>query len=468
MSSARFGILLRPRAEGLSGCVWLRFGLRFVAGLALVLGLLAGCAGSSVAPEGGSRPLVILHTNDFHGHIAPADESAGAARIAEFFNTQRAQHKNVLVLDAGDAISGTPVSTLFSGLPIFEVMNLMGYDLGLVGNHEFDHGWRQIEKFRASVDYPLLAATARGPDGALLGDMPYSIVERGGMRIGVIGVLTETTPSMITPLGNEGTTFASVESTLRSLVAKLRPQVDVLVVLSHTGHEREQALAAAVPGIDVIVGGHSHTRVEQPLLIGKTIVAQAHEYGKAVGVLKLEVVPGGPVKLVQGYLVDAEAMQASDPRIASIVADWEKKVAEQVDFEIAQSSRLIQGAELRNWMERILRERTGADLAYYNAGGVRDAIRPGPVTARTIWNIEPFGNSVVTLHLTGAQVQSLLADNHEDSAIALDQTSVYRLATNSFVGAHLRKTYGDAVTVQDTGLLVRDLLIDAAKSGGLP
>jgi len=138
--------------------------------LFLLLVLATGCAGvggtaSVDASANDSRSLIILHTNDFHGHIAHEGtgegESAGAARIAAYFAAQRATHDNVLVVDAGDAISGTPVSTLFQGVPIFEVMSAMGYDYGLIGNHEFDHGWQQLEAFRAAAEFPLLAATAR-------------------------------------------------------------------------------------------------------------------------------------------------------------------------------------------------------------------------------------------------------------------------------------------------------------------
>ena len=438
--------------------------------LVLVVAATSACQSSTPEELSRSTSLVIVHTNDFHGHIAEADESAGAARIAQFFTRMRDQHENVLVLDAGDAISGTPVSTLFSGEPIFEVMNSMGYDLGLLGNHEFDHGWRQIEKFRAAVDFPLLGANARGPGGELLADLPYQIVTRGELKIGVIGVLTESTPSMITPLGNEGVTFGEARATLLELVPVLRPQVDVLVVLSHIGHVKEQALAASVPGIDVIVGGHSHTRISDPVQIGNTVVVQAYEYGKAVGVVELEVATNNDagVSLKQGYLVDASAMLDADPEVASIVSEWEAKVSAQVDFEIAQADRLIAPDELRGWMEWVIREHTGADISYYNRGGVRDAIRPGPVTARTIWNLEPFGNSVVTVRLTGAQVLSLLAINGDEAGIELDHNKIYVLATNSFIGAHARKTFGESVELQDAGVLVRDVLIDAIKQNGLP
>ena len=120
------------------------------------------------------------------------------------------------------------------------------------------------------------------------------------------------------------------------------------------------------------------------------------------------------------------------------------------------------------WMEQVIREHTGAELAYYNRGGVRDAIRAGPVTIRSIWKVEPFGNSIVTLRLSGSQVRQLLADNRDEAGIQLDDEKIYQLATNSFVGAHAVRTFGEEIVLQDTGVLVRDALIQRVKSGGLP
>ena len=114
------------------------------------------------------KQLVIVHTNDFHGHISEENEYAGAARIAAFVNMVRQENNAVLVLDAGDAISGTPVSTLFKGTPIFEVLNHVGYDAATLGNHEFDHGYQQIRIFRDTIEHPLISANAYSPNGELI------------------------------------------------------------------------------------------------------------------------------------------------------------------------------------------------------------------------------------------------------------------------------------------------------------
>ena len=124
--------------------------------------------------------LVVLHTNDFHGYISSdGDRAAGLARIATYFDRERARSSKVLALDAGDCVSGTPVSTLFQGRPIFEAMTAVGYDAVVLGNHEFDYGWREILAYRDIADFPLLSANARGPAGELIADCALRDAEFG-------------------------------------------------------------------------------------------------------------------------------------------------------------------------------------------------------------------------------------------------------------------------------------------------
>ncbi len=419
------------------------------------------------AANAGDRSLLILHTNDFHGHISASEHGAGAARIAAHIKQTRASRHDVLVLDAGDAISGTPVSTLFKGVPVFEVMSAMGYDFGLLGNHEFDHGWRHVAELRRAATFPLLGATAHGPDGTLLADAPWAIVERGDVRVAVIGVLTARTPAMIVPTGNEGLRFDEPETVLRRLVPELRRQADLVVVLSHTGHPEELELARSVPGIDVIVGGHSHTALDTPVQVGETWVVQAHEYGKAVGYLELRI-SGDAVELVDGGLLRAAELPDADAGVARLVARWEQQVSAKVDFRIAAARRTIYPDELKNWMEQVLRRRTGADIGYYNRGGVRDAIRRGDVTARDVWTVEPFGNTVVTMLLTGTQIHAMLQRSSDTITQRVRAEKTYRVATNSYIGDHMVQRFGPSIELRDTGVLVRDVLIDAIRDGDLP
>lgn len=417
------------------------------------------------------RPLVIIHTNDFHGHIAEENEYAGAARIASLVKATRATNPAVLVLNAGDSISGTPVSTMFRGSPIFEVLNLVGYDAAVLGNHEFDHGYERIEKFREIADYPLLAANAFAPDGSLIGDAPMLIQEVGGISVAIIGLITDYTPNMITPTGNEGITFAPPLYTLSALVRAVRPRVDLVVALTHIGHEEEKELAARVPGIDIIVGGHSHTRVEPPVQVGDTWVVQAAYYGSHVGYLDMVVdTETNRLERFNGRLIPAADLPAGDPAVAALVTSWESRVSELVDVSIASSARDYTKAELQPRLEKILAEATGTPFGFYNMGGIRDIVRKGPISARNIWNLEPFGNTLVTVTTDGATLKAILnmdgESHYRTESIIEDDT--YTFGTNSFVGAQAKRKYPDQVQVRDLGQLVRDVLIDHIRLKGIP
>ncbi|MFT6117609.1 MAG: 2',3'-cyclic-nucleotide 2'-phosphodiesterase (5'-nucleotidase family), partial [Candidatus Azotimanducaceae bacterium] len=416
------------------------------------------------------RQLVIIHTNDFHGHIQQTDEYAGAARIAALVNESRAQNPGVLVLNAGDSISGTPVSTLFNGLPIFEVLNKVGYNASALGNHEFDHGYKQIKQFRRIANYPLLSANALGPDGELIADDDSLVMQINGIRVGIIGLITDNTPNMIIPTGNENLTFSAPEATLRAQVEKLDPLVDLVIVLSHVGHEEERALAAAVDNIDIIVGGHSHTRVDPPVRINNTYVVQANHYGADVGYLNIEVdTTTHSMSQFSGKLIRANDLPAPDPSVAALVNHWEQKVAKVVDHPIATAARDYTKEELQVFFEDLIAAETGADFGFYNMGGIRDRIRQGTVTMRTIWQIEPFGNSMVTVTASGAVVKNMLTmdDEIHHRFSEVDDAQIYRVATNGFVAAQLNRSAPGQITIQDANELMRDVLIRLIKAAGI-
>lgn len=418
-----------------------------------------------------AEELVILHTNDFHGHIKATQRYAGAAKISAYVDDLKARHPAVIFLDAGDAISGTPVSGMFKGDPIFEVMNLMGYDFGLIGNHEFDHGYRKIARFREIAAHPLLSANALGPDGRLLGDAPYALLERDGIKIGIIGLLTETAPTLFTPIGNEGLTFLKPADLLRELIPELRPQVDVLILLSHIGHENELKLADEFPALDVIIGGHSHTLVEHPIRVGNTLVAQANHYGTHLGIIKLKL-EGTPLSITEtfGDLIAADELPEGKPEVENLVSLYESKVEALVDVTLTQVDYDYSADALQPLLENILATAAGTDLGYYNRTGIRDQLARGDVTARMVWNIEPFGNTLVKMTLSGADLLILLSQEPSlhHAANDIDPKRQYSLATNSFIASHASLTFGEDITTLDTGLMIRDILIEHLRDQGLP
>ena len=416
------------------------------------------------------RQLVILHTNDFHGHIAEENEYAGAARIAALVKETRATYPGVLVLDGGDRVSGTPVSSLYKGVPIIEVLNEVGYDAAALGNHEFDHGYLQMLKFKDIAEFPFITANAFAPDGTLLADAPSMIKTVNGIKVGIIGLVTETTPDIIIPAGNEGISFAPAAEMLKPMVTALRPQVDLLIVLSHVGHEEELELARDIKGIDVIVGGHSHTKVLPPVKVGDTYVVQAGYYGAYVGKLDITVDTDADVMTAfNGILIPAAELPAPLKKVDRIVQRWEKKVSRQVDFQIASADRDYSKVEMQPFLQQILTEATGADFGFYNMGGIRDVFRAGKVTARHLWNIEPFGNQLVTVTATGRVIKRILSDeaNQAQRIASLDDDKTYRFATSDFVAAQAERSHGTDVIIQNQSKLVRDILISYIKTNGL-
>ena len=414
--------------------------------------------------------LVVLHTNDFHGYISPdGDRAAGLARIATYFDRERARSSKVLALDAGDCVSGTPVSILFQGRPIFTVMTAVGYDAVVLGNHEFDYGWREILAYRDIADFPLLSANARGPAGELIADAPFATLSLEDLRVGIVGVTTERTREITTAKGNEGVTFDGEIASVRSAVDSIKAHVDIVILLSHAGHSADSTLAEAVDDIDLIVSGHSHTVLDQPQIVRGTPIVRAGAYTSHVGHVQLLYDhDAGQVTKVKGFVVPAAQLPQPDPEVAAIVAKWEARVSERVDVTIGHTERNWSEEEMYVLVEHILATRSGSDLGFYNKGGVRNRLFQGKITARHIWNIHPFGNQLAIVQILGKDIGGKLSERLTATGAALDPDHLYTVATNSFVVEPSRRELliGTAKSVQIEEVLIRDVVINYIKKGG--
>lgn len=413
--------------------------------------------------------ILILCTRDLHGHLKSEGEYAGFARIAAYFKKMKSQRADVLILDAGDCISGTPVATIFKGEPIFEIMSAMGYDVGVLGNHEFDHGWKMIDTFKKIATFPLLSANAYSPDNKLLGDGPTIILDVDGVVVGIIGVITESTPYEVIKTGNEGIRFKPVIQAVKEHLPMVKEKCDLLIVLAHVGFEGEKRLARSIDGIDLIVGGHTHPLLKEPVKIGNTYIFQATEYGSHIGKVEVKVdLEAKKVIEVKGELIRASDLPPPDKDVQNLVEKWERKVSEKVDFEIAISGKAWTESELKILFEKILKESTGSDFGYYNARGIRDKIYKGPVTARHIWNIEPFGNTIVMVTMKGRNIAGALRKQLDKQNIIIEPDKEYIIATNNFVEEHAERYIGkDFVYVENTNILVRDAVIEYIQKNGV-
>lgn len=217
--------------------------------------------------------LVILHTNDTHSRIEPllpTDRTApgmgGVVRRASYIDQMRAENKQVLLLDAGDFLQGTPYFNLFKGEVEIKTMNLMRYDAATLGNHEFDYGLETLEKVVSLANFPIVSSNYDFSGTPLSGMIkPFVILKKGKLRIGVIGINIQP-KGLIAADNYDGMKFLDPEETANKLAEKLRVEqkCDLVICLSHLGYGADVRLAESSRNIDLIIGGHSHTYLQEP------------------------------------------------------------------------------------------------------------------------------------------------------------------------------------------------------------
>jgi len=382
--------------------------------LAVSLFLFCLVAGSWAAET--AKPFRILHINDFHGfalpHELPGQKGlfGGIAFLAAKVNDLRGGKPSIL-LSAGDMIQGNIWANFSEGKSVIDVMNTMKFDGMVVGNHEFDYGQEVLRERIKEARFPVLGANVSG----LSGLQPFMVMTVNGATIGVIGVVTTETPVTTSPKNVRGLTFAPVAETVRFYAEMLRPGVDVLVVLSHLGFVEDMELARTVQGIDLIVGGHSHTKVENGRQVGSTLVVQAWAHGLTVGVVD-GVVEDGKITALSARLEDIVPVPGADDRkITSLVQAYEEKVGARMNEVVGRAVVPLDMTEARrkesnlgNLVADILRSTAAADGAIINGGGLRESIMPGPVRVRDIYSALPFDNYLIAIKLTGRQIVSVL------------------------------------------------------------
>lgn len=360
--------------------------------------------------------LRILYINDFHGFAEShkrlgSDELTGGIANLAFRAEELRGEKPSVFIAAGDMIQGDTWANVFDGKPAIEVMNAMRFDAMVVGNHEFDFGRDVLEQRIREAHFPVLAANVTGSKFL----RPYAIQEIGGIRVGIIGVVTEDTPSATHPRNVAGLTFSPVAPVVERYIAELKTKTDVIVVLSHIGYNADMTLAGQVNGIDVIVGGHSHTKAVKHITVGNTIIVQAWEHALVLGVLDLTI-ESGKITGAESRLepISPDKIR-KDEKIAAIVDTYAEKVGESMNRTIGEAASDLdcdnarsQESNLGNFVADIIRKKSGADAAIINGGGLRASIRKGPVTIGNIYSTLPFNNYIVAIRLTGQQIKDAL------------------------------------------------------------
>ncbi len=360
--------------------------------------------------------LRILHVNDFHGFAeayAPLGSSeplGGVAYLAGKVNALR-REKPTLLLAAGDMIQGNNWANMSRGASVIEAMNAMQFDAMVLGNHEFDFGQEELKKRISESAFPILGANVEGLDRL----KPFVIKEIDGVRVGIIGIVTEETPVATHPRNVSGLEFLSCTEIVEKSIRELKNRADIIVVLSHIGHAADRALAEKVKGIDVIVGGHSHTKILKPVRIGNTLIVQAWEHGKALGILDLTI-REGKIAGYDGRLEEVKPQSGKEDRgILALVEKYKRRMDTVLNVGIGEAKTDLDGENVRkretnlgNFIADIIRQASNADAAIINGGTIRTSISQGEIRIRDVYAVLPFDNYIVAIMLTGKAITEAL------------------------------------------------------------
>ncbi|MDP6935003.1 MAG: bifunctional UDP-sugar hydrolase/5'-nucleotidase, partial [Myxococcota bacterium] len=374
---------------------------------AVVLLSVLGCRSPRVSTDSPEGTLWIAHTNDQHTHYLPTrapwiqgePDIGGVVALEAYLRALRQGPGAgpVLYLDGGDLLTGTPLMDLevrgVRGGAMLEFLEFEECDAWVLGNHEFDMGFDNAAAMVAASEVPVLSANVKAAGGgpAFPELLDSTTLSAGGMTVGVFGLTTPSLDHLVGPDDFSRLSMVPWLDAARRQVELLEEQVDIVVALTHIGIDADRMLAREVPGIDLVVGGHSHTALQQPVQEGSTWIVQAGSYVRQLGVLQLRVEDGEIVDL-QGDLVDLVAPLpiAPDPELVSLVDHYTAELDRTYDRVVGEVRHTMtrdreSESPLGRWAADVVREALGADIGIYNSGGIRSDLEEGPLTYRDLY-----------------------------------------------------------------------------------
>ena len=398
--------------------------MKKIAGIALALAMLFTVAVAAQAPLPKEVYITLLHTNDVHARIVENATDLGYARIASAYKAAKTWNPNTFLIDVGDTFHGLPIANIDQGASVVKLMNEMGYYAMTTGNHDYNYGFNRLLELEKMAAFDILAANVY-KDGKRV-FTPYIIDEIQGVRVAFFGLASPETAYKPDPKGIEGVTFSDPVVESRELMVELTGKYDVLVLLSHLGVDGSSDpnsfdIARAVPEIDVILDGHSHTSLADLQKNNPTssLIVSTGGYGVGLGEVKLTVAKDRKVsaKSARTINVGNSADLKGDAKIASMVAGLSKAQDAVLSQVVAKSSVVLEGkrenvrtkeTNLGILIANAMRYVTGADVALMNGGGIRDSIPAGNITKKQIYTIQPFGNYIQTGVVKGSEFKAIL------------------------------------------------------------
>jgi 2',3'-cyclic-nucleotide 2'-phosphodiesterase/3'-nucleotidase len=422
------------------------FSRRFFVACGALL-LLAAAAPVRPSDTADRVRITLLGTTDLHGNIFPVDyytnqpANRGLAKIATLVQQIRDEQKNVLLLDSGDTIQGTPLAYYFARKdttklnPTIAAMNALGYDAMAVGNHEFNFGLDVLWKAKRESKFPWLAANIKQTYS--MGNRffePYIIKNVGGVRVAIVGFITPGVPRWEIPANYKGYEFELIPEAAKRVIPEARKKADLVVAIVHSGLERDPqtgqsysdqmenenavgALAEQVPGIDVILYGHSHREVPTKVINGVLLV-QARNWGQSLARVDVEMersANGWKVASKSSTVIPVTDAVAADAGILKLTQAYHDTTEKYLDTPVATSSKALDASTARyedhpfvDQIHKVQMEYGKADVSLATMFFSRLQIPAGQVTLRQVAGLYIYENTLYTVEMNGKQLREVL------------------------------------------------------------
>ena len=376
---------------------------------------------------GQPKTITILHTNDMHASFTPHEAFwvkenpkplvGGFNELSFIVDSLRHVKSSTLLIDAGDVMTGNPITEYTyagaEGGSLFEMMNRIGYELWTPGNHDFDISSANLRKLTMIARFPTISANILDTLNQFpVNNKEFIIIEKNGIKIGIIGIMSDDFYNLVNQKSGAGIKILPTIETMKRLAAMLYPKTDLLVALTHQGVDEDSTLAMNVPGLDVIIGGHSHTRLKHPKKINGILIVQTGSNCESLGVLDLTLekhhvisYDGNLIQLwYNGARPKTELSALIDSMKQVIDQDYSKVIATlKTDWKRGRGE-----SGIGNFIADAQREAVQADVSFMNSSGIRKDLTAGPITKRDIFEILPFRNLLTTFPVTAKQIRSMV------------------------------------------------------------
>lgn len=475
------------------------------------------------------KELTILHWNDLHARNLPYKISkkdsvtgqntsyyiGGISNMLGYIKKLR--DKNTLLLNGGDDFQGSPISTITRGKSQIELLNLFGLDAFVIGNHEFDYGQYALDSALMKAKFDYLSANVFLKSKNKTFGKPFVIKKINGVKCGIIGLTALDLMTLTLPKNVTDIQMLNTDSVIIAGIKYLKKKkCDVIILLTHIGTDNDKKLAEKFSkDVDIIIGGHSHTPLFNPLIQNGVIIAQAGSYSRWLGKVDLKVdtkkdtILGFTGELIETKMDSSIYDRAAEEKVENMTASIQGDLMKVIGKLESDWKRSYTGeSNLGQWEADATRNKVGSDISLMNSGGIRKDLPEGDITVGDIWEINPFGNTVVTFNISGKGLKQMMKNNLRNrvneiketgssdmiivsgikvlydskkvlegdenfiasikvNGIDVDDNKSYSISTNNYVGSQFKKYFGDVdeeIIITDTNIIDRDLLIEAVEN----